>query len=138
MSARTGALLRLGRLLEALSASQAFLAVSDGAEFNAMGAAVHFAARGDASAVRLARKSISQMARGDAADPLAVAVVLTLAASEARAGHLDRAEAALKDFYAAVPHARTIAQIKGWLLDYSPVPYEDTFFDALRQAGVGG
>ena len=82
-----------------------------------MGAAVHFAARADASAVRLARKSISQMARGDAADPLAVAVVLTLAASEARAGHLDRAEAALKDFYAAVPHARTIAQINGWLLD---------------------
>jgi tetratricopeptide (TPR) repeat protein len=71
LSAKVGALLRLGRLPEALSASQAFLAVSDDALSNAMGSAVHFAARDDASAARLARKSISQMPRGDAADPLA-------------------------------------------------------------------
>lgn len=136
LSVRVRALLRLGRLPEALSASQAYLVVGDGADPNAMAAAVSFATHDDASASRLARKATSQLARDEAADPLAGAALLTLAAAEARAGHTDRAKAALKDFYAAVPGVRTIEEIKGWLLPPSPVPDDAAFFDALHLAGA--
>ena len=64
-------------------------------------------------------------------------LALVLVAAESRAGRLDRARAALKDFHAVVPQARTVAAIKAWRLPHAMLPDTPAFWEALRRAGVG-
>jgi hypothetical protein len=70
------------------------------------------------------------------ANPLCVPVRLTLAASEAHLGHLDRAHLALADFAASVPNVMTIAAIKKWMYPTADLAGSPLLFDGLRLAGV--
>ena len=135
--ARVDAMLGLGRLPEAVTASHALLSASDSAAAYASAAVVQFVVRDNVLAAQLARKSISKLPNKGLADPLIGSVVLTLAAAEARAGNTQGARTALADFYAVVPNVRTVSQIKTWLLPESIVPEGEDFFAALRLAGVG-
>lgn len=133
---RVVALFKLGQSEQALAAVPAMLQAGDHKGTQAIAAAVHFASGDDAAAARLARKSLVQLTPGERADALYGVVALVLVAAESRAGRPDRAQAALKDFHAVVPQARTIAQIKAWRLPHAVLPDSDAFWQALQRAGL--
>ena len=134
---RVKALFKLGQIEQALAAVPAMLKAADHSGTQTDAAAVFFASGDDATAARLARKSLVHLPRDERADPVYGVVSLVLVAAESRAGRLDRARAALKDFHAAVPHARTVTDIKAWRLPHAMLPETPAFWEALRQAGVG-
>lgn len=135
---RVKALFKLGQIEQAAAAVPAMLKAADHSGTQTDAAAVWFAMGDDAAAARLARKSLVHLARDERADPVYGVVALVLVAAESRAGRLDHARAALKDFHAAVPQARTVAAIKAWRLPHAMLPDTPVFWAALQQAGVGG
>lgn len=64
------------------------------------------------------------------------AVGLTLVAAEAHLGNLSRAKAALADFNAAVPSAKTVSAIKKWMHPGADLAGYEPLFEGLRLAGV--
>lgn len=134
---RVKALFKLGEIEQAAAAVPAMLKAADHSGTQTDAAAVYFARGDDAEAARLARKALVLMAPDERADPVYGVVGLVLAAAESRAGRLDRAQAALKDFQALVPQAQTVAAIKAWRLPHAMLPDTPAFWDALRRAGVG-
>jgi hypothetical protein len=74
--------------------------------------------------------------RGDYVAQFAGTIRLTLAASEARLGHPERAAAALADFQGSVPKARTLAEIRRWMNPLATLYEFQPLFDGLRLAGV--
>ena len=135
-ASRVVALFKLGQHEQALAAIPAMLQAADHKGTQAIAAAVHFANGDDAEASRLARMALVQSTAAERADALTGVVALVLVAAEWRARHPDRAKAALRNFHAAVPHARTIAQIKAWRLPHAVLPDSDAFWQALQQAGL--
>ena len=63
-------------------------------------------------------------------------VRLIQAAAEARLGHMQKATAAVADFNAVVPDAKTIAAIKKWQGPRADLAGYEPFYDGLRKAGV--
>jgi hypothetical protein len=59
-----------------------------------------------------------------------------LVAAEARLGRLSRAKAAMADFNAAVPTARTMSAIKKWMHPGADLADYEPLFEGLRLAGV--
>ena len=134
---KTVALLRLGRVDEALATSnlQRQL-VDDDASVLSLAAAVRYRARDYAEAAALARQALTLLERTLLADPIEGAVALTLIAAEARLGRIERAAAALRDLTAHVPKAGSIGGIKAWMHRNSPPAGDESLFEGLRLAGV--
>ena len=61
---------------------------------------------------------------------------LTLSAAETRLGHAARARRALEDFNAAVPAARSIADIRKWIYSTDALADFEPFYAGLKLAGV--
>ncbi len=137
MRLRVIALFKLGRIEQSAAAIPALLNANDTWWTQANVATVRFASGDDAEAIQSARKALVQMSQAERADPLYGIVALVLVAAESRAGRLDRAQAALKDFHAAVPKARGRAEIEAWRPPHAMLPDMPAFWDALRRAGVG-
>lgn len=107
------ALFKLGRIQQAAAAVQGLLKTSDNWWTQANVATVLFAAGDDAATIQMARKARVQMSQTERVDPTYGVVAWVLVAAESRAGRLDRAQAALIDFHAAVPTARNRAGVGG-------------------------
>jgi tetratricopeptide (TPR) repeat protein len=131
-------LLHMGRAAEALPLADALLERSPNRipSLKDLCAAVHFAVGDYASASRLAQSAAAQMSEAALRSPLTGPVRLTMAAAEARLGHLDRARLALSDFAASVPNVTTIAAIRKWMYPTANLAGSDLLFEGLRLAGV--
>jgi tetratricopeptide (TPR) repeat protein len=128
----------MGQVAQALALVPAMLKALDNEATGSVAAAVHFAHGDDAEAARLARNALVRMTRAQRAVSEPGSVALVLVAAESRAGHLERARAAFKDFQDVVPKAQTVGQIKAWLQPSWMAPGGDAFWDALKRAGAGG
>ncbi len=133
---RVIALFKLGQIEQAVATVPAMLEANDVWWTQANAATVHYAAGDDAASILSARKALVQMSTNERADPMYGVVALVLVAAEVRAGRLDRAQAALKDFHVAVPEAQTISKMKAWRPPHAMLPDTPAFWDALRRAGV--
>jgi len=135
---RTSALLKLGRPAEALAT------ISDFAEHLAeqepyligMVGDIQYALGHYDLAAQQTKRAVAHMASDELSNPLTGPVQLTLAAAEARLGHADRAKAALADFWARVPNAKTIAAMRAWMRPNADLTDFEPLFDGLRIAGV--
>lgn len=132
------ALLRLGRASEALPIVDGLTAryPTRHHAIRALAAAVHYTIGDYPAAASLAQNAATQLSDEQLRSPVAGPVRLTLAAAEARLGHMDRARAALADFDAAVPHTQTIAAIKKWMYVTADLSGSEQLFEGLRLAGV--
>jgi serine/threonine protein kinase/TolB-like protein len=132
------ALLRLGRPHEAQPIADALASeVPDKWPWlEAHAADIHYALGDYAAAAQLARGAIAHMSDGDLRDSIGGTIRLTVAASEARLGHPERAASALADFQGSVPNARTLAAIRKWMNPLSDLYGFQPLFDGLRLAGV--
>jgi tetratricopeptide (TPR) repeat protein len=102
----------------------------------ALAAAIHYALADYATAAQLAQMAATQMSERRLRSPIDGAVRLTLAAAEARLGHLPRAKAALADFRSSVAGVETIAAIKKWMHPSADLTGYEPFYEGLRLAGV--
>ncbi len=132
------ALLRLGRPHEAQPIADALVGeVPDKWPWlEAHAADIHYALADYAAAARLARGAVARMSEAGLRNSVDGSIRLTLAASEARLGHPDRAAAALADFRGSVPDARTLAAIRKWMNPLTDLYGFEPLFDGLRLAGV--
>jgi tetratricopeptide (TPR) repeat protein len=119
------ALLRLGRPREAQPIADALASkVPDKWPWlEAHAADIHYALGDYAAAAQLARGAIAHMSEGDLRDSIGGTIRLTVAASEARLGHPERAAAAL-------------AAIRKWMDPLGDLYGFRPLFDGLRLAGV--
>lgn len=101
-----------------------------------LAASIHYAVGDYAAAAQLARTSSARMREDQLRSPLNGTVRLTLAASEAQLGHLDRAKAVLADFYATMPKIKSITAMKKWVWPTSALAGYEPLYDGLRKAGV--
>jgi len=131
-------LIRSGRAREAVPiADGLFARYPDSQPWNtALAADAHFAVGDYAGAAKLANNAIARLSDADLRDPIDGPVRLTLVAAEANLGHMDRAHAALTDFYAAVPHVDTVAAIRKWIYPTSNLYGFEPLFSGLKLAGV--
>ncbi len=138
LAAKAAALLRLGRAREALPLVAALRAhPTDNLTGSAsLAAAVHFALSDYAAAAQFADAAVAQMSQDELRSPVTGPVRLILAATAAELGQRERAQAALGDFYAAVPQARTIRAIRAWIYPTAYLYAYEPLFDGLRKAGV--
>lgn len=132
------ALLRLGRPREAqpIADSLASEVPDKWSWLEAHAADIHYALGDYAAAARLARGAIARMSEMALHNSVDGTIRLTLAASEARLGHPERAVAALTDFQGSVPNVRTLAAIRSWMNPLSALYGFEPLFDGLRLAGV--
>ena len=137
MRMRVIALYKTGRIEQSAAAIPALLKADDTWWTRANVATVLFASGDEAEAIQSARKALVQMPQAERTDPVYGSVALVLVAAESRAGRLDRAQAALKDFHAAVPKVRSRAEIKAWLPPHAMFPDMPALWDALRRVGLG-
>jgi class 3 adenylate cyclase/tetratricopeptide (TPR) repeat protein len=128
-------LLKLGRPQEALAAVTDLLDRGLD-EMLPLAAAVHYHLAQFEPAAQAARKAITKLDSDSLGNPRLGAVALTLVAAEARLGRLARAKAALADFNAAVPSARTLSAIRKWMHPGADLAGYEPLFDGLRLAGV--
>jgi len=128
-------LLKLGRPQEALPAVNELLEWGL-EEMLPLAAAVHYQLAHFEPAAQMARKAITNLDSDSRGNPRAGAVALTLVAAEARLGRLSRAKAAMADFNAAVPTARTMSAIKKWMHPGADLADYEPLFEGLRLAGV--
>jgi class 3 adenylate cyclase/TolB-like protein/tetratricopeptide (TPR) repeat protein len=128
-------LLKLGRPQEALAPVNELL--ERGLEETLpLAAAVHYQLAHFEPAAQMARKAITNLDRDSLRNHRLGAVGLTLVAAEARLGNLSRAKAALADFNAAVPSAKTISAIKKWMNPGAELAGYEPMVEGLRLAGV--
>jgi len=97
---------------------------------------IHYALADYAAAAQLARGAVARMSEVGLRNSVDGTIRLTLAASEAKLGHPDRAAAALADFQRSVPEARTRAAIRKWMNPLADLYGFEPLFDGLRLAGV--
>ena len=133
---KANALLKLGRPREALPVAEKMLASGDYPDARVLAAAVHYALGEDDLAAREALQATARMSHRDLANPWSGAVLLTLAAAEARRGQRARADKAMADFRSAVPGVTTIAGIKAWMRPTAHLAGYEPLYDGLRLAGV--
>ena len=138
LSDKAYALLKLGRPQEALVALNAMLEVdrSIAVDIAGLAAAVQYTLGQYDAAARMARTAVTQLEREQSRNSRLGAVALTLAAAEARLGHMSQARATLADFNAAVPDARTVSAIKAWMHPAADLAGYEPLFEGLRLAGV--
>ncbi len=139
LETKVRALLRLGRAREALPLVVALRArpAGESAEVVAsLAAAVRFAVGDYAAAAQLAEDATTQMSQEELRSPVVGPARLTLAAAAAELGQRDRAQAAMADFYVAVPQARTVRAIRAWMYPTTSLYGYEPLFDGLRKAGV--
>ena len=135
LAIRAYGLSKLGRTQEALAA------VNELPEWRyepmlPLAAALHYQLAQFEPAAQMARKAITNLDSDSLRNPKLGAVALTLVAAEARLGHLSKAKAALADFNAAVPGARTISAIRKWMHPGADLAGYEPLFEGLRLAGV--
>jgi serine/threonine protein kinase/TolB-like protein len=132
------ALLRLGRPREAQPIADALASeVPDKWSWlEAHAADIHYALGDYATAAQLARGAIARMSEVALHNSVDGTIRLTLAASEARLGHPERAAAALADFQGSVPQATTLAAIRKWMNPLSALYGYEPLFEGLRLARV--
>ena len=129
------ALLKLGRPQDALASMNA--AIEAGAQGNAsLLASIHYTLGQYDLAARMARTALTRLSGEELRNHRLGTVALTLAAAEARSGHVAQAKAALADFNAAVPSVRTVPQVKAWMHPAADLAGYEPLFDGLRLAGV--
>lgn len=131
-------LLRLGRVPEAVAIGDALVErFPNSMHFlKAFAADAHYAAGDYAGAARLARMAAAQISEARMKGPVTGPVRLTLAAAEARLGHLEGARAVLQDFYALVPGVRTLSAMQAWMYQTADLKGFQPLFDGLKLAGV--
>jgi len=132
------ALLRLGRPREAQPIADALAGeVPDKWPWLEVHAAdIHFALADYVAAAQFARGAVARMSEVGLHNSVDGTIRLTLAASEARLGHPNRAAAALADFQRSVPEARTLTAIRKWMNPLADLYGFEPLFDGLRLAGV--
>jgi class 3 adenylate cyclase/tetratricopeptide (TPR) repeat protein len=130
------ALLKLGRPGDALPIVEQLLSASDSLLLLDFAVAVHYALGQDDLAVRDAQRATARMSREHFSNPVLGAVLLALAAAEARRGQRARADKAMAEFRTAVPGVETIAAIKSWMRPWAPLAGYEPFYAGLRLAGV--
>ena len=128
----------MGDVARALALVPTMLKTLDNAATESAAAEVYFAHGDDAEAARSASKALVRMTRAQRAESALGSVALVLVAAKSRAGHLDQARVALKDFKDVVPKAQTVDQMKAWLQPSWVAPGGDAFWAALKRAGVEG
>jgi tetratricopeptide (TPR) repeat protein/TolB-like protein len=138
LSVRATALLRLGRLKEAQAIEDGLLArnPTDWTVQSTV-ADIYFAEADYARAAQFAQKAAAQMSEADLRDRVSGLIRLTLIASEARLGHMERAKAAMADFTTTLPEVKTITAIKKWLHPSADLADFEPLYDGLRLAGIG-
>jgi len=136
LSAKAYDLLKLGKLHEALTTVNVVRERRDQWPDAALAAAIHYELGQYEQAAELAQKAKTEMWREELANPRLGAVGLTLAASDARLGRLQRVKEALTDFKAAVPGVDTIPAIKKWMHPAADLAGYEPLYDGLRLAGV--
>jgi tetratricopeptide (TPR) repeat protein len=132
------ALIHLGRAGEALPALDLMAARNTGNApwITGLDAAVRYVLADYAAASRLAQDSVLHMSEEELSNSAQGPVRLTLVASEARLGHLERAKIAMADFIKAVPQATTISAIRKWIYPTADLYEVESLFDGLRLAGI--
>jgi DNA-binding winged helix-turn-helix (wHTH) protein/tetratricopeptide (TPR) repeat protein len=135
---KAGALLRLGHPREAQPIADALAGeVPDKWPWLEVHAAdIHYALADYVAAAQLARGAVARMSEAGLRNSVDGTIRLTLAASEAKLGHPDRAAAALADLQRSVPEATTLAAIRKWMNPLADLYGFQPLFDGLRLAGV--
>jgi hypothetical protein len=130
--------IHLGRAKEAKPLIEVLEAhnVHNRPEISALFAAVDYATEDYGSAVKHAQAATANMTEEDFKNATTGAVRLTLAAAEARLGHIDQARVSLDEFRASVPEAMTIGKIRQWLYPTADLYGFEPLFDGLRLAGL--
>jgi len=131
-------LIHLGRATEALPLTTILDRKSEQQTWiPALVAGVEYAVGNYESAVSHARSAIAVMTDAEFKNPMQGPVRLTLAAAEARLGHLEEARTTMAQFWASVPQARTVSQITHWMYPTADLYQFQPLLDGLRLAGVG-
>jgi tetratricopeptide (TPR) repeat protein len=128
--------LKLDRAKEGLALLEKAMREDRSSENRALAAALHFKLAHYGEAAELAQKASAEMNKQERADPWAGGIVLVRAAAEASRGHAPQAKAALEDFHAAVPEARTLSAIRKWQDPRADLAGYEPFYEGLRKAGV--
>jgi tetratricopeptide (TPR) repeat protein len=138
LSLKATALLRLGRVKEAQAIEDGLFArnPTDWTVQSTL-ADIYFAEADYARAAQFAQKAAAQMSEPDLRDRVSGMIRLTLIASEARLGHMDRAKAAIADFSTTLPDVKTITAIRKWLHPSADLADFEPLYDGLRLAGIG-
>ena len=136
LSAKAFERFKLGRSTEALVLLEDAMRQDSSTWRRALAAAVHYSLGHYVEASDLARKAAAEMGKAELAHPASGAVRLIQVAAEANLGHMQQAKAALADFAAAVPDARTISAIKKWMGPHAVLAGYEPFYEGLRKAGV--
>ena len=102
----------------------------------ALGADAEFEVGDYARSAKLAQTATTEFDRARLRTPKFGPVRLTLAAAEAHLGNLTDARAALQDFYAAVPTARSARAIRAWMYPTTALKNFAPFYAGLKAAGV--
>jgi tetratricopeptide (TPR) repeat protein len=138
LSVKATALLRLGRLKEAEAIEDGLLArtPTDWTVQSSL-ADIYFAEADYARAAQFAQKAAAQMSEPDLRDRVSGLIRLTLIASEARLGHMERAKAAIGDFTTTLPDVKTITAIRKWVHPSADLADFEPLYEGLRLAGIG-
>jgi hypothetical protein len=131
-------LIRLDRAREAVAIADGLTArfPDKWEDITALAADAHYAVGDYTAAASLAANAAARMNQVDLKSPVSGQVRLTLAAAEARLGHVDRAGRALEDFYAAVPKVRSISAVRKWIYPTDALADFEPFYAGLNLAGV--
>jgi TolB-like protein len=137
LSLKATALLRLRRLKEAQGIEDGLLARYPATwEILSTVSDISYAQSDYARAAQAAQKATALMSEADLRDRVSGQIRLTLIASEARLGRMDRVKTALADFAAMLPKVTTISEIKKWLHPSADLADFEPLYEGLRMAGV--
>jgi len=136
MSMKAQDLLKLGKPRDAARAIDDVVARSDSWGYAMIAAAIYYAGAEYELSTRMAQSAKSRMSRERLASPRDGPVALTLAASQARLGHLDRARDVLSDFKALVPGIQTTSDVRKWMHPAAELAGFEPLYDGLRLAGM--
>jgi TolB-like protein len=135
---RVASLIHLGRATEALPLTKILERKTEQQTWvPALIAAVEYAVGNYESAVLHARSATAAMTDAEFKNATQGPVRLTLAAAEARLGHMEEARSTMAQFWASVPHARTASEIRHWMYPTADLYEFQPLLDGLRLAGVG-
>jgi uncharacterized protein HemY len=136
LGAKAFDLVKLGRSNEALAVIEDSMRQDWSGDLRTLAAEVHYMLGHNAEAADLARKAAAEMSKVELAHPASGGVRLIQVAAEANLGHTQQAKAALADFTAAVPDARTISAVKKWMGPHADLAGYEPFYEGLRKAGL--
>jgi tetratricopeptide (TPR) repeat protein len=138
LQCRVASLIHLGRATEALPLTKMLERKTEQQTWiPALIAAVEYAVGSYESAVSHARSATAAMTEAEFKNAAQGPVRLTLAAAEARLGHVEEARSTMTQFWASVPQARTASEIRHWMHPTADLYMYQPLFDGLRLAGVG-